>query len=220
VTEKRERPKGCDEENCEMIVCSDLNYDPEEPHTAWCFGARTGVITGKEKGIENVPSDIFVTCHLIGSHSEACGRHTFICNIPDFYLQWWMESRALYKAGFLKRVIRSFFNVGSDPVVGVFEEEIKRYRKQRVVKGESDIGQKFIEFSCSCKEVFFREYNDEQEDGKYYTPDEFDEKLFEYHRRLGHIIYYKKAKRVKKSRTGNNRFWQIWGPREWKPRKL
>ena len=131
-----------------------------------------------------------------------------------------LELRALHKAGLLKRTVRSFVNIGSDVVVDMIEDEIKRYREYMKNRKPIGVGTKFIEFSCSCNEIFFREYNHRQTGDKYYVPDETDEKLFGYHRRLGHTIYYKKAKHVKRSRVGNNPLWQTWGPREWKPQKL
>ena len=81
-----DRPKRCDEVNCTPVYCRG-DYEPDEPFSGWCIGVRTGVLSGKERGIENVPNDVIATCWLIGSHSDAAGRHCFVNNLDDLYLQ-------------------------------------------------------------------------------------------------------------------------------------
>ena len=190
-----------------MRVCWEHQYDPEEPFSYFCMGYRTGPIKGKEKAIEQVPSDVFVICTLIGSHSEDCGQHRYIFNIEDFYLELRTLFQGMHKTGIFRRTIRSLFTQIPEEVIQDLQSEIDfYYRKQTPI----DIGTTFIEFTCSCGQIFFREYNKDQAGDKYYKPTDADEKLFEIHRQLGHTIFYEKSRRVKKSSQGNT-FWQSYG---------
>ena len=206
------KPKATDIDcnNCERLSRA-TEYNPDEPFSSFCIGYRTGAIKGKEKSLENVPSDVFVVCTLIGEHSESCGQHRFVYNIADFYLEFRTLFIALEKAGLLKRVIEYTLRTSSDPITESLVAGVKRAKRRHSV----EIGCKFIDFNCSCEEYFFREYN-HANGGQYYKPTKADEKLFDIHRALGHTITYTKAKRVKHSRKGDNQFWQMWGPTEWR----
>jgi len=213
------KPEVCKEKNCTCLVKLG-DYDPKKPYSCWCIGIRTGVIKGKEKAIENQPTDVIVKCVLLGSHSEDVGKHTFILNIGDQYLDMWVWFHALYSLGLLERTFRSVLNITGIHVIQELQNEIDRYNENKSNPHAIDIGSKFIEFSCSCKEVFFREYNEDQTNGKYYKPNKRDEVYFDVHRDLGHEVFYRKAKRVKKSKVGDNEYWQDWGLREYKRRKV
>jgi len=200
-----QRPAGCDEENCMPFF--HVEHEPDKPYSHFCVGFRKGVIQGKETAIKNVPSDCFTNCILIGSHSESCGRMTSILNLPDFYLQFRQMFFALWKVGQLKRIMRSTLVSCNDEIEHEIEEAIwsRKWRKDHPIK----IGTKFVEFFCSCGETFFREYN--HENGKsWYKPNGRDKYLFQLHRDLGHIVQYRKCKRIKRG------FWQTWGPYEYK----
>lgn len=197
---------GIDCENC-VRVCWEHDYDPDEPFSYFCMGYRTGVIKGKESAIEQVPSDVFVICTLIGSHSEDCGQHRYIFNVEDFYLELRTLFQGMHKTGLLRRTIRSLFTQIPEECIQDLQSEIDfRYREQTPI----DIGTKFIEFSCSCEQIFFREYNGDQAGNKYYKPTDTDEKLFDVHRQLGHTIFYEKHRRVKHSKQ-DNKSWQNYG---------
>ena len=193
-------------ENC-IRVCWEHDYDPTQPFSYFCMGYRTGVIRGKEKAIESTPSDVFVICTLIGSHSEDCGQHRYIFNVEDFYLELRTLFQGMHKTGLFRRTIRSLFTQIPEEVIQDLQSEIDfHYRKQSPI----GIGTKFIEFSCSCGQILFREYNHNQAGNKYYKPTPIDKRLFEIHRQLGHTIYYEKSRRVKHSKRGNP-YWQNWG---------
>ena len=216
-----EKPQCCDEPNCEYIHGPGKDFDIEQPYSAWCMGVRTGVIKGKEKAVETTPSDIFVQCLLIGSHSDAKGRHCFVTNVADAYLDLRTIILGWKKSGRLIRAFRSAFNTMSDDILTeVSDELLDIFHRSRYphTLDVVDVGTKFIEFGCSCGEVFFREYNYRHE-GKYYKPTKVDKTVFDYHRRLGHTIRYRKCKMVKKSRVGDNSRWQDWGWHPWKKGK-
>lgn len=200
---------GIDCKNC-VRVCWGHDYNPKLPYSYFCMGYRTGVIKGKEKAIENVPADVFVICTLIGSHSEDCGQHRYIFNVEDFYLELRTLFQGLHTTGLLRRTIRSLFTQIPEEAIQDLQSEIDYFYMQRKYPKPIDIGTKFIEFSCSCSQIFFREYNHHQPSNQYYKPTSADEKLFEIHRQLGHTIYYEKCRRVKHSKHGNQ-FWQNYG---------
>lgn len=191
--------------NCERLSRGS-EYDESEPFSSFCIGYRTGLILGKEKSLETVPSDVFVICTLIGAHSEDHGQHRFVYNIADFYLEFRTLFRGLLKAGLLERVIDRTLRTSPDEVTTAIKNALRKSKKSSII----DIGSKFIEFYCSCGDDFFREYNDNH-GGNYYKPDDNDKIVFEIHRNLGHKILYRKMKRVKHS-NADNPLWQQWGP--------
>ncbi len=214
-SEIMKRPRTCKEENCTPLMVNG-DYNPKKPFSAQCIGVRTGVIKGKEKAIENEPTDVIVTCHLIGAHSESKGKYSFVSNVGDQYLTMWAEFVSLWKLGLLKRTFRSVLNITGIHIVQELQWELERYNEKQLDSHLYGVGTKFIEFSCSCKEIFFREHNYDQRDGGYYKPNRRDEIFFDVHRKLGHTIYYKKAKMVKKSKVGDNSRWQDWGLHEYR----
>lgn len=189
------------------------SYDPNKPFSAMCMGVRTGMIKGKEKALENEPTDVILYCHLIGAHSESKGRYTFVENVGDQYLDMWTRFVALYRLGLLQRTFRSVLNIVSIDIIQELQDEIERYNERQLDPHVYGTGTKFIEFSCSCKEIFFREHNYDH-GGKYYKPNKRDKLYFDVHRKLGHTIYYMKAKMVNHSKVGNNSRWQDWGLHE------
>lgn len=203
------RPKTCEEEKCKHLFTSG-DYDPDKPYSAMCFGVRTGMIKGKEKALKNVPEDVIIFCHLIGAHSSSKGKYTFVENVADQYLEMRARFIALYKLGLLQRTFRYVLNITSIHIIQELQNELERYNERQSNPHMLVRGSKFIEFSCSCKEIFFREWNDDN-GGEYYRPNKRDEIYFDVHRKLGHTIYYKKAKMVQESKVGNNKYWQDWG---------
>ena len=202
-------PEYCDETNCTCIF--EASYKKGEPYSGWCHDVRTGVIKGKERAHETTPKDVFVACILIGSHSEAEGRYCFVQCLADYPLQIRELFIAMYKTG-MRAQFRQIFWPLNDELMQMIKDAVNwRGRKAKSI----EVGSKFIEFTCDCGELFFREYNHDH-GNNYYVPSEVDEKLFTFHRRLGHRVLYRKCKRVRHSRVGNNKFWQEWGPYEWK----
>jgi len=174
------------------------------------MGVRTGNIKGKRKALKNVPSDVFVTCILIGKHSEDTGRYCFVNNLNDFYLQLSNILGGMYKCKMYDQV-EQVIRMLPDDIINDLEFMVSYRKNKEPILIQQ--GSKFIEFGCSCGEVFFRKYVQET-CGEYYKPSKDDEQLFNYHRRLGHTIYYHKAKRVKHS-SGKNPYWQDWGKYPW-----
>lgn len=160
-----------------------------------------------------MPKDVFVACTLIGSHSEAEGRYCFVQCLADYPLQIRNMLVAMYNSGMRKQFQHIFWPL-SDDIINLLQEAIN-WRRGSSNRKVLDIGSKFIEFMCDCGEIFFREYNHDH-GGRYYRPVEMDERLFNFHRELGHVIQYRKCKRVEHSRVGNNSLWQEWGPYKWK----
>lgn len=211
-----QKPESCNEKNCKPVFRSG-EYHPDKPYSVWCHGVRVGTIAGKERALKEEPSDIFVECWLIGSHSEHCGRHCFVTNVGDAVLTLRTRLQTLHRLGLLRWVLRTTFKTLHDnEILNMIEEEVNRAIIRTFRPKEIKTGTRFIEFSCSCGERFFRVYNHDTIDGDYYKPNESDERLFNYHRDLGHTIYYKKVKRVNRSRKGDNKYWQDWGRKEYK----
>ena len=206
----------CNEPNCIRIHCDNLEQGVDEETTTWCMGVRTGVPKGKEVAVQNVPSDIFMMCTLIGAHSESHGRHCFVYNLNDYVLDLKHTLIGMYAAK-MTHQIRQLFNILPDYIIKAIESECKRVLTRD--RNTIVVGTKFIEFSCSCEEIFFRVYNHNTPDGEYHEVTLDDEQLFDYHRRLGHTVSYRKCKHVKRSRVGNNRYWQQWGPYELKEKR-
>lgn len=202
-------PGEIDCNNCTRL-CWEHDYDPKQPYSYFCMGYRTGVIKGKEQAIENEQTDVFVVCTLIGSHSEDCGQHRYIFNVEDFYLELRTLFQGMYATGLFRRTVRSLFSQIREELIQDLQSEIDHYYNRKKYPKPVVIGTKFIEFSCSCGQIFFREWNHDQVGNKYYKPTSTDEKLFDVHRQLGHTVFYEKHRRVKKSK-GDNPFWQNYG---------
>lgn len=201
-------PEYCDETNCTCIF--EASYTKGEPYSGWCHGVRTGIIKGKEKALETTPKDVFVACILLGSHSDDEGRYCFVQCLADYPLQIKEMFIAMYKTGMRHQFKDIFWSLSDEIITLILDAIPLDYQKKKAI----DIGSKFIEFTCDCGEVFFREYNHDHGDN-YYVPNELDIRLFDFHRRLGHRVLYRKCKRVRHSKVGKNKFWQEWGPYEW-----
>jgi len=205
------RPESCDEKNCEPLVGQ--AHKPGDAFSIMCIGIRKGPIKGKKKALKNIPHDVFPQCFIIGTHSEAAGRHCFVANIEDFYT--WIRTMfmALDRVKIFDRVMEYVFNTSN------FEERLEKLIKYRKRHKHSvvDYGSTLIRYYCSCGQELIRDYK--QRGGKYYKLTKDDEILFRLHRRLGHRILWQKAMYVRHS-SGKNPYWRDYPVHEWKPRKL
>jgi hypothetical protein len=185
---KYPRPKSCDEPNCEPIL--PVFHEPDETLSQFCMGVRTGPIKGKEKALADSPDDVVCQCLLIGTHSEAHGRHCFVMNIEDFLLQLRSTLSGLHELGLLERVLEGVFQ--SVPRPGV-ETAIRDLIHRREVESAGPYfvvgpGVKIQKFYCSCGQEFFRKWYKSGETISY-VPTAGDEIFFNVHRRLGHQVF-------------------------------
>ena len=217
------RPKGCDEENCIPLLITGP-YDPDKPKSDVCYGVARGILNGKEKAIENTPSDIFTMCWLYGSHSPMNGRRCTITNTGDHKMFLEHELLFLQEIGLLRHILKELYEDGelTPEIKEIIESETTRAIRRDIHPREITIGTKGVEFFCSCGEYFFIVLNcNHYQKGKgYYRPTKTEEKAFWHHQRLGHTVQYEKVKRVKKSRSGDNKNWQIWGPHDYQFKHL
>lgn len=188
------KPKACTEENCRHIYRQGEG-DMEKPLSSWCFGVRTGIINGKGKACKKYPDDVMVYCLLLGSHSDMQGKYCFIENIPDQYLEIRSRFIALHDLGLLKRTLKRILYVSGHDIRKDIMDALKETKKHTTIEK----GARFIEFQCSCGEIFFREYV------KDYKLTNEDKIFIDVHRKLNHHIRYFKAKF-----TGNK--WRMYGP--------
>jgi len=182
------RPKSCDELNCEPIL--PVFHEVDEPFSQFCMGVRTGLIKGKEVALAGHSDDVVCQCILIGTHSGSHGRHCFVMNIDDFYLQLRNTLSALLELGLLERVMEGVFQSVPRPgVEAVFHNLI--HRREAELAGPYFViepGAKIQKFYCSCGQEFFRKWYKKGE-AVSYVPTDVDEIFFNVHRRLGHRVF-------------------------------
>jgi len=198
------KPKNCKVRNCRPIQHFPSGGESGDEGSTWCTGVRTGGIDRKRKALKNAPSDVVCVCALIGPHSEAHGQHLFIYNINDFYMEFISRLTALERLGLLERSLRTTF-VMSDEVYKAMDRIMRNYNRDMAKEKYHTVkvGTRFIEYQCSCGEVFFRIWK------KDYTPTANDLIFMRCHKKLGHTILYRKCKHVKHSK-GKNPYWQEW----------
>ena len=206
------RPKSCDELNCEPIFA--VFHEVDDPLSQFCMGVRTGSIKGKEKVLLDSPDDVVCQCLLIGTHSEAHGRHCFVMNIEDFYLQLRSTLSGLHELGLLERVLENVFNSVPRPrVETVIRELVKRREAEEGEYFLVEPGVTVQKFYCSCGEEFFRKWYKRGE-APSYVPTEGDEVFFDVHRRLGHQVFsmLSTATEAMGTQTDSKKYWSDEAP--------
>lgn len=183
---KNPRPKSCDEPNCEPIFA--VFHEVDDPLSQFCMGVRTGLIKGKERALSDSPDDVVCQCLLIGTHSEAHGRHCFVMNIEDFFLQLRSTLSGLHELGLLERVIANVFDSVPKPGVETVIGDLIRQREASTSYFTVEPGVKIQKFLCSCGEEFFKKWYKKDEPISY-KPTDADEIFFNIHRRLGHRVF-------------------------------
>lgn len=201
-----DRPSTCREENCHCIVRDTDDYDPDLPHSVECYGVRKGVIRGKEKTIENEPSDIYLMCFHSGSHSDEPGRKTIIFNQSDMELVIPTMFRFLHRSGILARVLHNVLPILSSDELGVLERELALMQRGPLEHRDWSIGVKFLDVQCAtCGIPLFRE------DGWDYELTIHDKRLLDDHLDLDHEVGYFKAYRFEPCDERPNG-WVHYGP--------
>jgi hypothetical protein len=172
---------------------------------------------GKIKAIANEPSDVIVTCHLLGSHSDDHGHMTTISNVPDFYLHLLNIFSCLSRVGLLKPTLRSVLNLLSH-ADGATYDDIDGFVLDKWIEKKPDVQEVMVKVDCSCGELF-RFYKNEHT----FTPQE--RRFFEAHAHLGHTV-------LRKHMIFTGRGWDIteiealtkstdsadfWGPEDYVP---
>lgn len=156
--DNRNNPKQCPApDHCRCIARCYGDPTPEEEASVTCVGVRLDDnFPGKEKAIGNMPSDIIVSCDILGAHSDDQGPHTVISNVEDQYIFLEPHLIAMNELGLLKKTFKSIFYGRGRHLKEIIRQAIEETDTYTEIKK----GQVMTKVFCrDCDEEIYRWYN-------------------------------------------------------------